>query len=95
MPGVGGKVGFSSKNYHLIPLRILLSHSEQQFLVLISCFQGGRLGLGTEEDVCTPKEVKMNKQGWGGGGGLTINDDNNVEVDYYNAVIFAGEAEHG
>ena len=80
-------------------LRIFFSfllpfNSKQLFLVLIppSCFQGGRLGLGTEEDVCTPKEVKMNKRG--GGGGVNINDDHDVEFDDNNPVMFAGEAEH-
>ena len=63
-----------------------------QFLTIISrshpsiLFQGGRLGLGTEEDVCTPKEVKMNKR-WG-----KLNYENNVDFDH--SALFAGKAEH-
>ena len=68
-------------------MRIIFSfllpfNSKQLYLVLIppSCFQGGRLGLGTEEDVCTPKEVKMNKRGGGVGGSGELGWGANNEI---------------
>ena len=50
MPGDEDKVIFSSHYFSKTNLR-----------VSPSCVQGGRLGLGTEEDVCTPKEVSLSE----------------------------------
>ena len=50
MPGDEDKVDSSSHYSSITSLR-----------VSPSCVQGGRLGLGTEEDVCTPKEVGLSE----------------------------------